>query len=94
MNKIEEQVDQTHVLVDKPEEWPPYGERWDLLFEEKPLDVKALDRELKRKDIWTIEDLQRQPDRAKSVLMGIYGVSIVTVLNTAAQKQQATGGNP
>lgn len=80
------------VEVERVEEWPPFGERWDLLFELAQVTPEVLDRELKRKNIWTIEDLQLNPNVARGVLSKIYGLDIVKMLNTAASKQQATGG--
>ena len=94
-NKFLKRVEAGDIVeVEAPWEWPPYGERWDLLFEFSQITPEILDRELKRKEIWTIEDLQTNPNIVRLVLMKIYGLDIVKMLNTAAFKQQATGGNP
>jgi hypothetical protein len=80
--------------MEKPEEWPPYGESWSQLFELSQPTPEMLDRELKLKGIWTIQDLQAHPDKARGALMKIYGLDMQTMLNTAASKLKATGGNP
>ncbi len=90
---IVDQVDDDHLLVVNPDEGVPYGERWDLLFDVSHVTPEQVDRELKRKDIWTIQDLQLKPDEAKLALMKLYGLDLVSMLNSAALKQQATGGN-
>jgi hypothetical protein len=82
------------VEVLRPEEWPPYGERWDLLFELSQPTPEDLDRELKLKGIWTLHDLQAHPNKVRGALMRIYGLDLVKMLNAAASKQKATGGNP
>jgi len=91
---IREQVDTDFLLVEAPWEGVPYGERWDLLLKVSQVTPEKIDRELKRKDIWTIEDLQLNPSMGKLALSKVIGLDIVTMLNTAALKQQATGGNP
>ena len=94
-SKIIGQVDTGNIVeVELPGEWPPYGERWDLLYEISQVTPELLDRELRRRGIWTIEDLLQNPSAAKLVLSKLYGLDVVKMLNTAALKQQATGGNP
>lgn len=88
---IVEQVDAATALVQAPDEGVPYGEDWAALLEVNRVTPAAIDRELKRKGIWTLDDLRGNPSLVRKVLIGVYGLDVAAILSRAAQ---INGGTP
>lgn len=69
--------------VDEPNAGIPYGvEFWRLLQPEK-VTAKDLDKELKRRGIWTVADLRANPNVALSAIATVYGINLSALLQAA-----------
>ena len=91
---IVEQVENPKAtIVRNPDEGVPYGERWADLLPNPQVTPEAIDRKLKRRGIWTIDDLQAKPNLARTCLQRAYGLDLGVLLTSASRKQKSDGGN-
>jgi len=91
---VVEQVENSKsVVVRNPDEGVPYGERWQDLLPNPQVTPETIDRELKRRGIWTIDDLQANPNLARTCLQRAYGLDLGVLLTAASRKQKSDGGN-
>lgn len=79
--------------VRNPREGLQHGESWAKLLPNPSVTPETIDRELKRRGIWTIADLQARPDVARNCLQRAYGVDLGALLRAASRKQKQDGGN-
>lgn len=89
---IVEAVDNS-ATVRNPQEGIPYGERWNEFLEVAQVTPEMIDRELKRRGIWTIDDLEAKPDVARLCIQRAYGFDLAVLLLAAARKRKSYGGN-
>lgn len=80
-------------MVRNPKEGVPHGVSWEDYLPEPNVTPAVIDRELKRRGIWTIEDLQAKPEVARQCLQRAYGLDLATLLRAAARQQKADGGS-
>lgn len=68
--------------VERPSAGVPYGHNFtkSLTFSVTP---DAIDAELKRRGIWTIEDLRARPNSALGALQTVYGVDMAALFQAA-----------
>lgn len=77
----------TTAWVVRPDAGVPYGvEFWRLLRLNK-VSPEDVDKELKRRGIWTIADLRANPNVALSAVQAVYGLNL-SVLLAAADKYE------
>jgi len=75
-------------LVEQPDVAVPYtGAPWRELasMTATPID---LERELRRRGIWTIEDLRANPNIAQAAIQSVYGYDLAALLNNAARHEK------
>ena len=66
----------------------PFGESWALLAQAlPPLDGEALQRELRRVNIWTAEDLKANPAAGSSAIQQVIGLSVQQLVRAATKTQ-------
>ncbi len=82
MDKVQK-VGEDH-LVNRPSAFPPYGHNFAKLLTPS-VTPDAIDAELKRRGIWTIEDLRANPNSALGALQSVYGVDLVALYQAASQ---------
>lgn len=74
-------------LVNKPAAGIPHGHNFAKLLTPS-VTPDAIDEELKRHGIWTIEDLRANPNSALGALQSAYGVDLASLFQ-AADKYEA-----
>lgn len=94
-------VDGEH-RVERPSAGIPYGNNFAKLLTPS-VTPDAIDAELKRRGIWTIEDLRANPNSALGALQSAYGVDLAQLYQAAdkfeaeekraAAREQASGEN-
>lgn len=69
-------------VVDRPQRGIPYGVDFShlVVLQASP---QTLDTELKRRDIWTHEDVLHRAQEVLSALQATYGVDLATLLQAA-----------
>lgn len=75
--------------VENPAAGIPYGADWWRIVELEPVTPEVLDRELKRRGIWTVADLRANPNIAQSALIAVYGVNLTRLLQAAEKDARA-----
>jgi len=85
----EEDQSKSEAVVRNPREGFPHGEDWTEFIPEPSVTPELIDRELKRRGIWTIADLQARPEVARHCLQRAYGLDLATLLRGAARKKKA-----
>lgn len=70
--------------VEKPSAGVPYGHNFAKLLTPSAT-PDAIDAELKRRGIWTIEDLRASPNSALGALQSVYGVDLAALFQAADQ---------
>lgn len=85
------EADQNSGLVRNPQEGVPYGERWNEFLEVAQVTPEMIDRELKRRGIWTIEDLEAKPNVARHCIQRVYGFDLAELLRATARKKKSHG---
>lgn len=78
-------------VVDNPSAGIPYGvEFWRLV--EMAATPQDLDRELKRRGIWTAEDLRAHPNVVLSALQDVYGVDLAALYQAVSRLENDLNG--
>lgn len=75
--------------VEHPERGVPFGVDIVHNLELKPVSVADIARELRRLDLWTIDDLRQRPDAIYGALSAAYGVNISTILQAAERYEKS-----
>lgn len=70
-------------VVDKPSAGIPYGQNFAKLLTPS-VTPDAIDAELKRRGIWTIQDLRANPNSALGALQAAYGIDLAQLFQAAA----------
>jgi hypothetical protein len=65
-----------------PQAGIPYGMDWSQLFN-PTVSAVDFDRELKRRGIWTIDELRTQPNAVLGALRDAYGLDLAALLQAA-----------
>lgn len=73
--------------VTDPEAGIQYGLDFSQLFVPR-ITSQDLDRELKKKGIWTADDLRTRPNEALAALRDLYGIDLAALLNAVAEYEQ------
>lgn len=68
--------------VERPHWGAPYGEDWAALITEQ-VDLDAIANELRRRGIWTVDDLQANSEAAKSVIQAAASRLLSSLLGNA-----------
>lgn len=77
--------------VDAPHRGVPYGAPLGTLWD--PVCVGMdIDRELRRRGIWTTADLRANPVEARAALLAAFGANLQQLLNAAKRYDQLTEG--
>lgn len=79
-------IGESYYVVD-PHVGIPYGFDFTELVELKTT-PKVLDRELKRRGIWTLDDLRADPAALSSAIQAAYGVTRGTILQKAEEYEK------
>lgn len=89
--------------VERPSAGVPYGHNFAKMLTPS-VTPDAIDAELKKRGIWTIEDLRANPNSALGALQSTYGVDLAALFQAAdmyeaeekkaAAKEQASGDKP
>lgn len=69
--------------VDRPDAGVPYGVEFWRLISLRRVTPQDVDRELKRRGIWTIADLRANPNAALSAMQSLYGLNLSALLMAA-----------
>jgi hypothetical protein len=83
-------IDQELLVVDNgmvgeayaPQAGIPYGADWSVMISPS-VQPNDIDRELKRRGIWTIEELRLRPQEATNAIRDAYGVDLAALLQAA-----------
>jgi len=65
----------------------PYGEPWEELIELKAT-PEILAAELRRRGIWTVEDLQANPEIARGAIMDAYGCELGHLMRAVKERRE------
>lgn len=76
------QQDGEEYRVERPSAGIPYGHNFAKLLTISAT-PDAIDAELKRRGIWTIEDLRARPNSALGALQSVYGVDMAALFQAA-----------
>lgn len=66
-----------------PERGIPYGVPWEYVLPDMQATRGRLADELRRRGIWTVEDLRAHPQEIMGALTSVYGVDLAAILNAA-----------
>ena len=80
-----EAVDAGRVLQDDLDMAIPYGVRWEALIDEDGVTPWMIGRALRRRGIWTAEDLEAQFNVALQIVRGMYDREMVKLLRAAQE---------
>lgn len=78
--------------VEQPERGVPYGADWKNILPEMNCTVVDLANELKRRGIWTIEDMRANPNIVRIALSNALGTGLSAILHAAAAYDASNGG--
>jgi hypothetical protein len=74
--------------VDHPDGGIPYGVDWAELIS-GTISVSEIATKLKQSGLWTVEDLQRDPNVALGIIRAVAGDTLQTLLHNAREHQRA-----
>lgn len=74
--------------VDEPGAGIPYGVEFHRLFTMEGVTAQDLDRELKRRGIWTVADLRANPNVALAAINTVFGLNLSALLEAANKYEQ------
>lgn len=74
--------------VEKPGAGVPQSVEWWRLIKLNKPTAKDIDRELKHRGIWTVADLQADPNAAMAAMQAVYGLDLATLLQAAAEYEK------
>jgi len=75
------------VASDELEYGIPYGEPWEELIELHATPA-TLAAELRRRGIWTVEDLQNNAEVARGAIMDAYGCELAHLLRAVKRREE------
>jgi len=78
--------------VEDPERGIPYGVDWKLILPEISCTIVDLANELKRRGIWTTEDMRANPNSVRVALSTALGTGLSEILHAAAAYDASNGG--
>jgi hypothetical protein len=68
-----------------------YGEPWEELWTPQ-VTPEAVATALRRRGLWTVEDLRREPGKAVAALQSVYGLDLSTLLAIAERAASGRDG--
>ena len=89
---VQRMLDQTkdgHIEVEEPEQGIPYGVPFDkcLQLYASPLSVC---RELRKRGLWTADDVQARPREVLGALQAAYGIDLANLIRAAKDFENST----
>lgn len=79
--------------VEKPDAGVPYGVEFWRLIKLNKVSPQELDRELKRRGVWTIADLRANPNVAVAAIQSLFGLNVSALLTAADKYEQESKEN-